>query len=41
MDYKQYNLEELEDMFNKGQNSKKLNKIMSVIVDKRGILFDE
>ena len=34
MDYKQYNLEELQGIFDKGQNPEELNKIMSVIVDK-------
>jgi len=38
MDYKQYNLEELQDMFDKEHNPKELNKIMSVIVDKQRIL---
>ena len=38
MDYKQYNLEELQGMFDKEQNSEELNKIMTVIVDKQGIL---
>jgi len=41
MDYKQYNLEELQDMFDKEQNPQELNKIMSVIVDKQGILSDD
>jgi len=40
MDYKQYNLEELQGMFDKEQNTEELNKIMSVIVDKQGILLD-
>jgi len=34
MDYKQYNLEELQGIFDQEQNPKELNKIMSVIVDK-------
>jgi len=34
MDYKQYNLKELQDMSDKEQNPEELNKIMSVIVDK-------
>jgi len=38
MDYKQYNLEELQGMFDKEQNPEELNKIMNVIVDKQGIL---
>ena len=41
MDYKQYNLEELQSMFDKEQNLEKLNKIMSVIVDKQRILSDD
>ena len=41
MDYKQYNLEELQDMFDKEQNPEELNKIMSIIVDKQGILLDD
>ena len=41
MDYKQYNLEELQDMFDKEQNPEELNKIMSVIMDKQGILSDD
>ena len=41
MDYKQYNLEELQEMFEKEQNSEELNKIMSVIVDKQGTLSDD
>ena len=40
MDYDQYNLEELQGMFDKEQNPEDLNKIMSVIVDKQGILSD-
>jgi len=35
---KQYNVEELQDIFDKKQNSEQLNKIMSVIIDKQGIL---
>jgi len=41
MDYKQYNLEELQGMLNKEQNPEELNKIMSVIVDKQRILSDD
>jgi len=40
MDYRQYNLEELQGIFYKEQNPEELNKIMSVIVDKHGILSD-
>jgi len=41
MDYKQYNLEELKGMFEKEQNPEQLNKIMSVIIDKQGILSND
>jgi len=41
MDYKHYNLKELHIMFDKEQNPKELNKIMSVIVDKQVILSDD
>jgi len=41
MDYKHYNLEELPWMFDKEQKSEELNKIISVIVDKQGILSDD
>ena len=41
MDYKQYNLEELQDMFDKEQNLEELSKIMSVIVDKQVMLSDD
>jgi len=34
MDYKQYNLEELQVMFDKEENPEELNKIMSVIAEK-------
>ena len=40
MDYKQYNLEELQEMFEKEHNPEELNKIMSVIVDKQGVLSE-
>ena len=40
MDYKQYNLEELQGIFDKEQNPEELNKIMSVIEEKQGILSD-
>jgi len=41
MHYKQYNLKELQSMFDKEENPEELNNIMSVIVDKQGILsFD-
>ena len=38
MDYKQYKNYKLQEMFDKEQNPEELNKIMSVIVDKQGIL---
>ena len=41
MEYKQLNLEELPNMFDKEQNPEELNKIMGAVVDKRDILFDE
>jgi len=41
MDYKQYNLVELEGIFDKELNSEELNKIMSVIIDKQGLLSNE
>ena len=41
MDYKQYNIEELQGMFDKDQNPEKLNKILTVIIDKQGILSDD
>ena len=34
MDYKQYNLEELQSMFDREQNPDELNKFMSIIGDK-------
>jgi len=41
MDNKHYNLEELHIVFDKKQNLEELNKIMSVIIDKQGILSDD
>ena len=41
MDYNQYNLEELQDMFDNKQNPEELNTIMSVIVDKEEILSND
>jgi len=38
MDYKQYNLEELQGMFDKERNPKELNNIISIIVDRQGML---
>jgi len=40
-DYKQYNLEELRNMFDKEQNSEEINKIMNALVDKQGVLSDD
>ena len=41
MEYKECTLEELQNMFEKEQNSKKLNKIISAISDKHKVLFDD
>ena len=41
MDYKQYNFEELQSMFDKEQNPEELNQIMSITVDRQGILSDD
>jgi len=41
MDYKQYKVEELQSIFDKEENSEELNKIMSFILDKQGILFED
>jgi len=41
MDYKRYNLEELQNMFNREQNPEELNKIMSVILDKQEVLSND
>jgi len=41
MDYDQYNLDELQGMFDNEPNPENLNKTMSVIVDKQGILSDD
>jgi len=41
MDYKQYNLEKLQSMFEKEQNPEEINKIMSVIIDKQEIFSDD
>jgi len=40
MDCKQYNLDEIQSIFEKEQNLEELNKIISVIVDKQVILSD-
>ena len=41
MEYKQHSIEELQKMFDKEQNSEELNKTMSAISDKYGILPDD
>ena len=41
MEYKQYTLEQLQNMFEKEQNLEELNKIMSAISDKYYILSDD
>jgi len=41
MEYKQYTLEELHNMFEKEQNPKELNKILGVISYKHDILSDD
>jgi len=41
IEYEQYTLEELQSMFEKEQNLKELNKIMSAISDKHDILSDD
>ena len=41
MEYKQHTLEELQKIFDKEQDPKKLHKIMSVISDKYDVLSDD
>jgi len=41
MEYKLFNLEELQNMFDKEQNPKELNKTMGTIVDKQEALYDD
>ena len=41
MEYKQQNLEELHNIFDKEQNPKELNKIMGVIVEKQEVLSND
>ena len=41
MEYQQHNLEELQNMFDKEQNSEELNKVMGAIVDKQDVFFDD
>ena len=41
MEYKQYTLEELQNIFEKEQNSEELNNIMAVISEKHDVLSDD
>ena len=41
MEYKQYNLEELYNMFDKEQKPKELNKIMGAIADNQNVSSDD
>jgi len=41
MEYKQYALGKLQNMFNKEQNSDELNKIMRTISNKHDVLLDD
>ena len=41
MEYNQYTLEALHNMFEKEQNPEELNKIMGVISDKNDVLCDD
>jgi len=41
MEYKQYNLEKLQNMFDKEQNLEELNKSMSAIIEKQEVLSDD
>ena len=41
LEYKRYTVEELQNMFEQEQNSEELNKIMGVISDKHGMLYDD
>ena len=40
IEYKQYNLDELQDMFEKEQNPETLNKIMGAISNTHDLLSD-
>ena len=40
MEYKQYTLEELQNMFDKEQSPEELNKMMGAVSDKHDILSD-
>ena len=41
IEYKQYTLDELQNMFDKEQKPEELNKIMSAISDKYDVLLDD
>ena len=41
MEYKQYTLQELQNMFEKEQNLEEFNKIMSAISDKHDVVSDD
>jgi len=41
MEYKQYTLEELQNIFEKEQNSEEFNMIKGAISDKYDVLFDD
>ena len=41
MEYKQYTLEELQNMFEKEQNPEELSKIMNAISDKYDVLSND
>ena len=41
MEYDRYNLEELQNTLDKGQNLEELNKIIGIIVDKKQVLYDD
>ena len=41
MQYRQFTFEELQKMFDKGQNPEELNKITGAISDKHGILSED
>ena len=41
MEYKQYNLEEIQNMFDKERNPEELNKIIGAMVNKQDILSND
>jgi len=41
MEYRQYNLKELQNMFDKVENPKELNKIMGAIVENQYVLSND